>query len=324
MRREHEHGSELFGSEIRILIGQPVRPGLPPPALAMLQVEAFLRAFHRRLTRFADTSDLCIMNAGTSAICSTSPLLTLAVRAGLWAAELSGGLVDPTLVGELERAGYARSLAGVEPASLTEALAAAPPRRAASPHPDARWRRMKVNQKSQIVRRPPGLRFDTGGIGKGLAADIASNRLAGYATHAIDCGGDVRLGGDEAAVRWVEIEHPLGDEPAHSFQLERGAVATSGISTRLWRTEDGFAHHLLDPSTGEPAWTGVIQASAVAASALEAETLSKIALLSGPERGREVLERTGGVLIHDDGHVVVAGHPGESGSSAPAPEPLAA
>jgi FAD:protein FMN transferase len=190
---------------------------------------------------------------------------------------------------------------------LLEALAAAPARRPARPHPDFRWRRMKVSQQSLIVRRPPGLRFDTGGIGKGLAADLVSSRLAGYATHAIDCGGDVRIGGEDATARQVEIENPLGGEPAHSFELVRGAVGTSGISTRLWRTEDRFAHHLIDPSTGEPAWTGLVQATAVAASALEAETLAKVALLSGPEDGRRALEQWGGVLVHDDGGVEVVG-----------------
>jgi thiamine biosynthesis lipoprotein len=83
-------------------------------------------------------------------------------------------------------------------------------------------------------------------------------------------------------------------------------VATSGLNVRLWRRADGtYAHHLIDPSTGEPAWTGLIGATAVAGSALEAETLSKLALLSGPDGARRVLAGRGGVLFHDDGAVEV-------------------
>jgi len=312
---EHEHSFELFGSEVRILIGPPIEPTLPSPELAALQIEAFLRTLQRRLTRFEEASDLSIMNATTEEDCLVSPLLALAVRAGLWAAEQSGGLVDPTLVSELERAGYGRSRAGVEPAPLVDALAAAPARRRARPHPDARWLRMKVDEERNIVSRPPGVRFDSGGIGKGLAAD---SRLARYATHAVDCGGDVRVGGEEAVAREIEIENPLAHEPAHSFQLLSGAAATSGISTRLWRTDHGFAHHLIDPSTGEPAWTGLVQATAVAASTLEAEIRANVALLSGPERGREALEQWGGVLIDDDRRVELVG-PLKQGDSVPIP-----
>ena len=89
--------------------------------------------------------------------------------------------------------------------------------------------------------------------------------------------------------------------------MTTGAVATSGLQTRLWRTEDGFAHHVIDPGRGTPAWTGVIQASAVASTALEAETLAKTALLRGPDAGATVLARHGGALILDDGSLVLAG-----------------
>jgi thiamine biosynthesis lipoprotein len=90
-------------------------------------------------------------------------------------------------------------------------------------------------------------------------------------------------------------------------------VATSGLRTRIWRTDHGFAHHLVDPGRGRPAWTGVIQATALAPTALEAETLAKAALLRGPVAGRALLERRGGALILDDGTVLLAGRlPGAS------------
>ena len=152
-----------------------------------------------------------------------------------------------------------------------------------------------------------GARFDTGGAGKGLAADLCAGRLGRYATFAVDVGGDLRIGGAELIERTVAIEHPLLDEPAISFRLAAGAVATSGIARRIWRHGNGFSHHLLDPSTGTPAWTGVIQATAIAGAALEAESLAKLALLSGPEQGRRILDSIGGVLVLDSGAVVTAG-----------------
>jgi thiamine biosynthesis lipoprotein len=83
-------------------------------------------------------------------------------------------------------------------------------------------------------------------------------------------------------------------------------VASSGIARRLWRRGDGTpAHHLLDPATGEPAWTGLVSASAVGRSALEAEALAKAAYLSGPSGARAVLAARGGLLVHEDGDVEV-------------------
>jgi FAD:protein FMN transferase len=311
---EDDRRFKLFGSHVRVLIGAPVRAGLPSSEAMGIQIEFFLRLLHRKLTRFDRGSELCALNADSSEPCSVSPTLAAAVNAAVWAAERSAGLVDPTLVGELEDAGYATSRADLPPACIEEALAVAPERRAASPRADSRWRGISVDPVAGVVSRPPGMRIDTGGSGKGLAADLACDRLAGYSTFVVDAGGDLRLGGEHPLERQVNIDHPLDEGNAHEFKLERGAVATSGIKTRLWRGKTGFAHHLLDPSTGEPAWTGVIQATSLGDTALEAETLAKMAFLSGPERGREILSSHGGLIVQDDGSVELCGSLAERSS----------
>ena len=304
---ENDRRFKLFGSHVRVLIGAPVRPGLPSPEAMGIQIEFFLRLLHRKLTRFDEGSELCALNAERSESCSVSPTLAVAVDAALWAARRSDGLVDPTLVGELEAAGYATSRADLPPAGIEEALAVAPDRLPASPREDARWRQVAADAVAGTVTRPHGVRIDTGGSSKGLAADLAVDRLNGYSAFVVDAGGDLRLGGESPPERLVRIDHPLADEPANEFMLDRGAVATSGIKTRLWRTNAGFAHHLLDPSTGEPAWTGVIQASSLGGTALEAETLAKTAFLSGPEAAREILASRGGLIVLDDGTVELCG-----------------
>jgi FAD:protein FMN transferase len=224
------------------------------------------------------------------------------VRKGLWAARTTAGLVDPTLVRALEQAGYDRSLAGEPPASLLLALAAAPPRRPARPAPAALWRAVAVDDAAGVIRRPPGVAIDIGGTGKGLAADAVARRLSGR--FVVDCGGDLRLSGPYE----VEVEHPVTRATAHTLLLASGAIATSGLATRLWeRPQGGYAHHLLDPSTGRPAWTGLLSVTACAATALEAETLAKLALLRGPVAARALLGAKGGVLIHESGEVELVG-----------------
>jgi thiamine biosynthesis lipoprotein len=281
--------------------------------------------FAHRLSRFLADSELSALNHDPRSRVPASPLLRAAVNAGLWAAERSGGLVDPTLVQALECGGYARSLDGVTPASLEEALAAAPARAPAAPDPAARWRRVRVDDEAGVIERPPGVMIDTGGTGKGLCADAVGYRLGGYTRFVVDCGGDITVGGVGAQLEpyQITVEHPLNRKPIGTIRLSRGGVATSGLNVRLWRNADGgFGHHLLDPSTGAPAWTGLIGVTALGATALEAETLSKMALLLGAAGARDVLAEQGGVIVHDDGAVEAIGpidlRPGAGVVGAPA------
>jgi thiamine biosynthesis lipoprotein len=211
-------------------------------------------------------------------------------------------LVEPTLLRALEHAGYTASLDGVVPASLHEAIAGAPRRRPARPDPSSRWRDVLVDDEAGVVIRPPSVMLDTGGTGKGLCADAVAYRLAGYARFLV---GGV---GAQLEPYEIEVQHPLTGRAIARLELDRGGIATSGLNVRIWRRHDGtFAHHLLDPSTGQPAWTGLIGVTALGGSALEAETLSKLALLRGPDGARRVLAERGGVIVHDSGEVETIG-----------------
>lgn len=306
---EHDLSFEAMGSHVRLLIGEP-GTGMPPAAVAAERGRRLIEDFDAALSRFKPDSELCRLNADRRERVPASELLRRAVEAGFFAAERSDGLVDPTLLGEIEGVGYVASRAGIKGLPLAEALAAAPPRRPASPRPGRRWRGFEVDEEAGEIARPPGLRFDTGGTGKGLAADMVAAGLRGYSRFVVDCGGDIRIGGAEALDRPYEVfvEHPITGCRAHVLRLGSGGVATSGINIRIWRDGKGrVAHHLLDPASGEPAWTGLVGATALGASALEAETLSKTALLSGPEGGRRALAGRGGLLVHDSGRVELVG-----------------
>ena len=230
-----------------------------------------------------------------------------AVRAALWAANATDGLVDPTLVAPLEHAGYARSRAGEEPAPLGLALASAPPGA-----PRAQRRRALAGGGGGRPRgrdpAPPGVAIDTGGTGKGLAADAVADGLGHFSRFVVDCGGDLRVGGTacSSAPYEIEVEHPVTRATAHTLVLGSGAIATSGLATRLWRRAGGYAHHLLDPSTGMPAWTGLVSVTASAPTTLEAETLAK-APSSGTVGSSQLLAETGGLIVHESGETELVG-----------------
>jgi thiamine biosynthesis lipoprotein len=309
MSAEHDLGFDAMGSHVRLLIGEP-GPGMDPAPVAAERARRLIRDFDAALSRFRPQSELCGLNRDPREVVPASALLRRAVRAGVEAAARTDGLVDPTLVGEIEGAGYVESRAGVAAAPLEEALEAAPPRRPARPSPRRRWRRLVADDEAGVVRRPPGLRFDSGGTGKGLAADLVAESLRGYSRFVVDCGGDIRIGGADALVHPydVHVEHPLSGDRSFVLRLGSGGVATSGLNVRIWRGADGrFAHHLIDPASGGPAWTGLIGATALGDTAVEAETLSKAALLSGPEGAREVLAELGGLIVHESGRVETVG-----------------
>jgi thiamine biosynthesis lipoprotein len=279
-----------------------------------------LLAWHERFSRFIDSSELSLLNRDPAAAIAVSPLMRRVVETALGAARDTAGLVDVTLADEIELAGYEGHFDG-EGADLGAALAAAPPRAPATPHPDERWRRITVDPRTGTVHRPPGLRIDVGGIAKGVFADELAALLEGFDAYVLDCAGDIRVGGRADVVRPVRIAAPLGDVALLSFAVSSGAVATSGVSRRSWIGPDGRpGHHLLDPSTGAPAFTGVVQASALAPTAAQAEVLAKAAVLSGPERAAEWLCH-GGAIVFDDGRYVRVAPPASAAAGVPTRAP---
>jgi thiamine biosynthesis lipoprotein len=280
-----------MGTRVRVLAADPGR--LPGARAEIARLAAVL-------TRFDPASELCSLNADPRTVVPASADLRAAVRVALAGAALTRGLADPTLLGALERAGYDRSLTGRPRASLAAALAVAPPRRAAAPDPSARWREVTVDDRAGTIARPPGLRLDLGASAKGFIADRAAALLAGAGPCAVDCGGDLRVRG----LHRVQVRDPHDGGLAAVLELRDGAIATSGVDARLW---EPAGHHVLDPASGTPAWTGVVTATALAPSAAEAEARATAALLSGPLRGLEPLRRHGGVIVRDDGAVLRVG-----------------
>jgi FAD:protein FMN transferase len=257
---------------------------------------------HRRLSRFDPESELSALNRDPRREVPASPLLRRLVAAVGTAGRASGGLVDATLLEQIERAGYAQS---IEPGASLPAAPTGARTGPARPAPEARWSSFAVDEEAGTVTRPPGVKLDGGGLAKGMLADLLAESLADAPAFAVDCCGDIRLGGSAGRPRAVGVEDPFGGEPLHELALADAGVATSGITRRSWIGPGArAAHQLLDPSTGEPAFTGVLQATAVAPTALLAEVHAKAALLSGPEEARARLPH-GGVLVLDDGGVVV-------------------
>ncbi len=294
---------DCFGSRCSVFVIGDGAAGTAAEAVAW--AKRSLEDWHHEFTRFEPDSALTRLNADRGHAVAVSPAMARFAGLVRHAAELTGGLVDATMLGEIEVAGYTADLA--EPADLHAALAAAPARRPAAANPESPWRLLRVDERDAVIFRPPGLRLDSGGLAKGMFCDLLAETLETHEAYAVDCAGDVRIGGRAGIERALQVASPFEPGVLHSFSDSAVAAATSGIGRRSWIDQQGRpCHHLLDPSSGKPAFTGIVQATALAPRAALAEVCAKAAILSGPERAKSWLP-DGGVLVYDDGsHEVVA------------------
>jgi FAD:protein FMN transferase len=287
-----------FGAECAVLVrGDDAEDAVAAAERALLDA-------HDRFTRFDAASELSRLNGDPREEVPASEELVHLAEAVWTAGWYSGGLVDATLLGPLEQAGYATDLA--TSASLREALDLAPERRPGGADPRRRWRELRVSRAQGTIRRPPGLRIDGGGLVKGLLADRVADTLRQHASFGIDCAGDLRVGGAAGLPRTIHVESPFDRRRLHTFEVTDAGIATSGIGRRSWIDAAGRpAHHLLDPATGRPAFTGLVQVTALAPTAFEAELRAKSALLSGPHGAAHWLRDGGVIVADDDSHTVI-------------------
>ncbi len=269
-----------------------------------------LAAIDAACSRFRPDSEISRLHACRGTVVQVGPLLGEAVSAALRAAELTNGLVDPT-VGEAVRAlGYDRDFAEVPDA----ADAAVAP---VGPAPG--WWRLGWDVEQRALLVPRGIWLDLGATAKALAAD----RIAVRAATAAGCGvlvslgGDVAVGGDPPDEGWsvgVADDH-TDREPAVSVTLSGGGLATSGTARRRWRRGGRTVHHIVDPRTGDaamPCWRTV---TVVAATCVDANIASTAAVVMGPAAPRWLAGcALPARLVAEDGTVTcVAGWPtGES------------
>lgn len=248
-----------------------------------------------RWSRFVADSEVSALNehAGHPVLVSTATYDLVVKALAAWRA--TDGRFDPTVGDALVAQGY-----DVDFAMLRTIR---PERTVSRPAPTPAG--IQLDPAIFGVTLPEGVAFDPGGIGKGLAADLAATRLldAGAQGALVNIGGDLRaLGQPPTDDGWVvTIPEPAAtDRELLRLSIPGGGVATSSSLCRRWQTTTGEAHHLIDPFTGEPADTDVYSVTVVAGEAWWAEALTKSLYLLGPD-GLASLENAHAVIVTADG-----------------------
>jgi thiamine biosynthesis lipoprotein len=286
VRPLRRHVFRAMGTTVRLIgpDGQGFRA-----AVAAVE-ETFVR-LNDRFTRFTRRSELSRVNARAGRWTAVSQEFRAMTRLALDAAARTGGLFDPTVLPALLAAGYDRDFDDI----IAGARLALHP-----PVPCGRWADVKV--VGQRVLLPPGVSLDFGGIAKGRAADLAAEEAVAHLPWAlVDAGGDLRLTGEAVPPGGLEIAVEDPHDPTAELlrlRVASGGLATSSVTARAWGPG---LHHLIDPRTGLPADTGILQATVWAPTCAEAEVSAKWALLAGDH----VARRLPAILVHDDLAVTV-------------------
>lgn len=159
-----------------------------------------------------------------------------------------------------------------------------------------------------------GQSIDLGGIGKGFAGDkfLEVFKKYGVSSAFTNIGGNVAaLGTKPDGSPWrVGIQHPRQENSLIGLvSVADKAVVTSGDYQRYFIGSNGKRHHhILNPSTGYPAESGLVSVTVVADSSTAADALSTILFVAGMEKGLSLLERFNGaeaIIIDMDLQVYV-------------------
>lgn len=260
-----------------------------------------------RWSRFLPGSDISRLNGALGRPVRVDPTTMTLVAAMVDAWETTEHRFDPTVLRSLMAAGYRSSVdderrVTVLPSgdiSFVNEWALAPT-----------LADVEIDDAQSTVRLPPGLVIDAGGIGKGLAADLAVSHVlaAGAQGALVSIGGDISTGGRCPDGGWtIDIEHPDPERGnVCAITVDRGGVATSSTRSRRWWHDGVERHHVIDPWTGAPSTTDLWSTTVIAASGWQAEAHATAALLAGSDHAVDYLERHGlsGLGIAADGRVV--------------------
>ena len=247
-------------------------------------------------SRFIGSSDVSILNNAEGTPTVVAALTVRLIEEMKLGNILTNGDFDPTLLPALVSAGYSKSVVNRDRKCIIPASATAPGNLAG------------ISVDGLSVTMPRGTTIDSGGVGKGLAADIVGQFIvdAGAWGALVEVSGDVVAVGLSPDRRgWcIGIENPL-DPASHVdiVRLSSGAVVTSSQRKRRWTTAHGARHHLIDPRTGDSAVSDIQTVTVVAASGARAETLSKSGFLRNPDEYLAWLPTVGaaGLLIDANG-----------------------
>jgi thiamine biosynthesis lipoprotein len=281
----HQFEWEMMGTYLRVTIVGAPRPAAEAAANAAFAAVADVDSL---LSIYKPESDFSRVNraAGVETLAVSGQTMEV-LEASRRFYVMTEGAFDPS-VGPLMRLWKLQDEGRVpEPAEIDSTLRL------------IGYSKVHIDPSSRNVYLPAGMRLDSGGVGKGYAADIARATLArhGITRCMVDLGGNLAvLGRGPTRGNWaVGIRNPLHrDLLIGSLEITDMAVATSGQYEQYFIRDGTRYGHIVDPRNGMPA-NGMLSATVLAADATTTDCLSTGVFVLGPDRGMALVEQLPGI-----------------------------
>jgi FAD:protein FMN transferase len=251
------------------------------------KAKQFIDESERRFTRFSEDSELSQLNRSAGTWFRVSSDLLKVILLAEHYVEQTQGLFDPSILPDLKRIGYDRTMDLIR----AEGVFSLP-----TPMPRQRtpFDGIVIRPDESLISLPPGMTLDLGGIAKGWIAEQAAAILAEYSpVCGVSAGGDMYMVGlPKDMDGWpVALDNPRSPgETLTMLNIPPGAVATSSITKRIWKQGEKQRHHLIDPRTGEPAETDWLSVTVIAAHADLCEVFAKALLIAGPHEAQTIAQ----------------------------------
>lgn len=175
--------------------------------------------------------------------------------------------------------------------------------------------KIRFDAESKTVEfEQEGMAVDLGGIAKGYASErmISVIRDCGVSSALVNLGGNVQvLGSKPDGSDWrIAIRDPKGDEGYLGVvEASDTAVITSGAYERNFTQDGKLYHHIIDPSDGHPADSGLQSVTIISGNAAEADALATSLYILGRDGAldfwREHKESFDCILFDDAGELYV-------------------
>ena len=234
-------------------------------------------------TRFDSTSPLMRANSESNRWHSLPSITIDLIKMAYEAYQLTHGVFDPRILGDLLRNGYDNNQHFVSINALKNEIPSDSPKSTESTIRKLSDWQPEFKANEVLLGELP---MDLGGIGKGFAVQRAMEILQDCADGVlINAGGDIAAEGfgEDGEVWRIGIENPWNPEGDSLLvvELTDASIATSSIRLRSWLQNGRLTHHLIDPTTGSPGGLGLMAVSAIAPSTTWAEVWSKTLFLKG-------------------------------------------
>ena len=154
------------------------------------------------------------------------------------------------------------------------------------------YTQIQYDAATGVVTLPEGMEIDLGSVAKGYAGQLAAQMLRehGVQSALLNLGGNVQtVGAKPDGSPWqIGIKDPQGEDAMMVLSVEDQAVVTSGGYERYFEQDGQSYWHIMDPSTGHPADSGLLSVTIVGKQGIICDGLSTSLFVMGLEKAADL------------------------------------